>query len=335
MVNDSEKVNIAARGAARYETIRQILHDAITSQQVPHGLVLLEGPLATLFGTSRVPVRQALSLLHEQGLITRFEGRGFIAARQNEVVDPQRITLTRSVLGLDQQSELVDTRSTGEKVLQSLQEALATCMVFGHYQLNEARAANFYNVSRNSIRESLMRLRDKGLVEKEPYAQWLAGPLTAREISDHYEIRASLESAALRKAAPQLSQQQILQNLARLDQLEGKRVTSAELEQIEDDLHLLCLAPAGNRTMMQILRQSQSPLIVTLIFYERLAIPIDDAIISEHRRVYELLLQEKWDPAAQALREHLERSQIRTLQKLKVLSILPVPELPPYLIRLS
>ncbi|WLS77952.1 GntR family transcriptional regulator [Erwinia pyri] len=335
MLNDSEKVKIEARGPARYETIRQILHDAITSPQVPRGLVLLEGPLAKLFGTSRVPVRQALSLLHEQGVITRFEGRGFIAARQDEAVEPQRITLTRSVLGLDQQSELVDTRSTGEKVLQSLQEALATCMVFGHYQLDEARAAGFYNVSRNSIRESLMRLRDKGLVEKEPYAQWLAGPLTAREIADHYEIRASLESTALRKAAPHLTQQQILQNLARLNKLEGKRVSSAELEEIEDDLHLFCLAPAGNRTMMQILRQSQSPLIVTLIFYERLAIPIDDSIISEHRRVYELLLQQQWDLAAQALREHLERSQTRTLQKLKVLSILPVPELPPYLVRLS
>lgn len=335
MVNDSENVKIEARAPARYETIRQILEDAIISHQVPHGLVLLEGPLAKLFGTSRVPVRQALSLLHEQGLVTRFEGRGFIAATENEAVEPQRITLTRSVLGLDQQKELVDTRSTGEKVLQSLQEALSTCMVFGHYQLDEAGAARFYNVSRNSIRESLMRLRDKGLVEKEPYAQWLAGPLTAREIGDHYEIRASLESATLRKVAPHLPRQQILQNLARLNKLEGKRVSSAELEQIEDDLHLFCLEPAGNRTMMQILRQSQSPLIVTLIFYEKLAIPIDDAIISEHRSVYERLLQGQWDSAAQDLREHLERSQIRTLQKLKVLSILPVPELPPYLVRLS
>lgn len=335
MVNDSDSLKVEARAPARYETIRQVLEDAIASRKVPHGLVLVEGPLAQLFGTSRVPVRQALSLLHDQGLITRFEGRGFIVARQNEEVEPLRIALTRSVLGLDQQRELVDTRSTGEKLLQSLQEALSTCMVFGHYQLNEAQAAEFYNVSRNSIRESLMRLRDKGLVEKEPYSQWLAGPLTAREITDHYEIRASLESAALRKAAPHLPQQQILDNLQRLDQVEGKRVSSAELEQVEDDLHLFCLEPAGNRTMMEILRQSQSPLIVTRIFYEMLAIPIDDAIVKEHRLVYEMLLKGSWDLAAMGLREHLERSQIRTLQKLKVLSVLPVPELPPYLLRLS
>ncbi|MCS5881311.1 GntR family transcriptional regulator [Klebsiella variicola subsp. variicola] len=52
------------------------------------------------------------------------------------------------------------------------------------------KAAQYYNVSRSVIRESLMRLRDKGLVEKEPYSQWLTGPLTAREIADHFEIRA-------------------------------------------------------------------------------------------------------------------------------------------------
>ncbi|MCS6067976.1 GntR family transcriptional regulator [Klebsiella variicola subsp. variicola] len=64
------------------------------------------------------------------------------------------------------------------------------------------KAAQYYNVSRSVIRESLMRLRDKGLVEKEPYSQWLTGPLTAREIADHFEIRASLEPAALCKAGP-------------------------------------------------------------------------------------------------------------------------------------
>lgn len=333
MVTDSTKVE--AKAPARYETIREVLEDAIIARKVPHGLVLLEGPLAQLFGTSRVPVRKALSLLHDRGLITRFEGRGFIVAGPNEEVEPHRIALSRSVLGLDQERELVDTRSTGEKVLHSLQQALSTCMVFGHYQLNEAQAAEFCNVSRNSIRESLMRLRDKGLVEKEPYSHWLAGPLTAREIGDRYEIRASLEATALRKAAPHLPRQQILASLQRLDQASGKRIGPAELEQIEDDLHLYCLEPAGNRTMMEILQQNQSSFIVMRIFYEMLAIPIDDAIVSEHRLVYERLLEGNWDLAAMALREHLERSRIRTLQKLKVLSVLPVPELPPYLLRLS
>ena len=335
MLNDSDGTQTEARAAARYEVIRQVLQQAIASQAVPDGLVLLEGPLAQLFGTSRVPVRRALGLLHEQGLIARFEGRGFIVAADGLDVEPQRIALTRSVLGLDQERELVDTRSAGEQVLESLQQALSTCMVFGHYQLNEGLAAEFYNISRSSIRESLMRLRDKGLVEKEPYAQWLAGPLTAREIADHYEIRASLEPFALRKAAPLIPQRQLLDNLQRLSQLKGQQITAATLEQVEDDLHFACLQPAGNRPMLEMLRQSQSPLIVTRIFYEVLALPLEQTVIDEHRLVYEMLLKGSWELAAMSLREHLERAQARTLQKLKVLSVLPVPQLPPYLHRLS
>ena len=52
-------------GSSRYEVIRHVLHNLLIQKKIPQGLVLLEGPLAQLFGTSRVPVRRALSLLHE------------------------------------------------------------------------------------------------------------------------------------------------------------------------------------------------------------------------------------------------------------------------------
>jgi DNA-binding GntR family transcriptional regulator len=323
------------RVGARYEMIRQVLEDAIQSGAVPTGLVLLEGPLAEVFGTSRVPVRRALGLLHEKGVIARFEGRGFIVAAEGQDVEPQRLPLNRSVLGLCQREELVDTRSAGEKVLGYLQEALSTCMVFGHYQVNEGAAAEFHNVSRNIIRESLMRLRDRGLVEKESYAQWLVGPLTAREIADHYEIRASLEPVALRKAAPYLPRQLLLDSLERLMQLENSGFSLVALEQAEEDLHIHCLEPSGNKAMQAVLRQSQSPLIVTRIFYDMLGVKVDEMMLNEHRMVLQMLLQGAYDSAAFGLRDHLNRAQARTLQRLKVISVLPEPELPPYLLRLS
>ncbi len=55
------------RTASRYAMIRQVLRDAILQGTALQGLVLLEAPLAELFGTSRVPVRKALDLLHGEG----------------------------------------------------------------------------------------------------------------------------------------------------------------------------------------------------------------------------------------------------------------------------
>lgn len=321
-------------GSARYEVIRQVLHNVLIQKRVPQGLVLLEGPLAQLFGTSRVPVRRALSLLHEEGLIARFEGRGFIVAKEAEEVEPLRAGLTRELLGLDEQEALVDTRSTGEKVLDNLQVVLSTAMVFGCYQLDEQQAAQHYNVSRAVIRESLMRLRDKGLVEKEPYSQWLTGPLTAREIADHFEIRASLEPTALRKAGRLLPVEWLTVSLEKAQRYKGKQLSAAELELLDEDLHVRCLEPAGNKLMMQILRQNQSPFIVTRIFYDLLSIPVETAMLEEHCLVYEMLLKGNWELAAACLRDHLERAQVRTLQRLKVLSVLPVPALPSFMDRI-
>ncbi|WP_199257356.1 hypothetical protein [Pantoea sp. BAV 3049] len=82
----------------------------------------------------------------------------------------------------------------------------------------------------------------------------------------------------------------------RLELIADWHISPAMLEQIEDDLHLHCLKPAGNRTMMEILRQGQSPLIVTRIFYEIQAIPLDAAIVDEHKLVYDMLLKGSWPP---------------------------------------
>lgn len=332
---NAEKGSGEIRAGARYEMIRQVLDEAIRAGAVPPGLVLLEGPLAEVFGTSRVPVRRALELLYETGVIARFEGRGFIVAAQGQQIEPQRLPLSRSVLGLCLFDELVDTRSSGEKVFSHLQEALSTCMVFGHYQVDESGAAEFYNVSRSIIRETLVRLRDRGLVEKEPYSQWLVGPLTAREITDHYEIRASLEPVALRKAAPHIPRQLLLDCLERLLQLEQGGFSSTVLDKVEEDLHIHCLAPAGNKMMQSVLRQSQSPLIVTRIFYDMLGVKIEELMLNEHRMILQMLLQGSYDSAALILHQHLDRAQKRTLQRLKVISVLPEPDLPPYLLRLS
>ena len=51
----------------RYELITRVLRENILSGTLPAGFVLLEGPIAAVMQTSRVPVREALKLLAAQG----------------------------------------------------------------------------------------------------------------------------------------------------------------------------------------------------------------------------------------------------------------------------
>lgn len=181
-----------------------------------------------------------------------------------------------------------------------------------------------------------MRLRDRGLVEKEPYSQWLAGPLTAREVTEDYELRACLEPEALRQSAPNLDRDLLQAMLQRvLDAQNSAHCSLEEIEQIEEDLHQHCLAGLQNRKIAALIRQGQSPMIISRIFYRLLGIGADPAMLAEHRLILELLLHGAFDAAALNLREHLQRARQRMLQRLKVLSVLPEQPLPAYLHKLS
>ncbi len=322
---------------SRYEMIRSTLRHTIVTGQAAAGLVLVEGPLAQLFGTSRVPVRQALNLLHEEGLIRRFDGRGYLVNPEGLDLEPYRVPLTRQLLGLETTQKLIDHRSIGERVYDELAASVSTFMVFGHYRLDEQAAAEHLCVSRAVSREALMRLRDRGLVEKEPYAQWLTGPLTAQAVAEDYELRTLLEPEALRQSAPELLRptlEAMLERISAAQHAKGGAPRSA-IERIEHDLHIDCLAGLRNQKMKNLIQQCQSPMNIGRILHEALRLSTDEAMLVEHRLIIESLLHGTVESAALNLRDHLQRAKVRTLQRLKVLSVLPEPKLPPFLTRLA
>lgn len=325
------------RPASRYETIRNTLREAIVGGQAIRGLVLVEGPLAELFGTSRVPVRKALNLLHEEGLIRRFDGRGFLIDPEGNNEAPLRVPLTRKLLGLEPQEDLIDYRPLGERIYDHLAETVVRFMVFGHYRIDEQAAAEELNVSRGVVREALMRLRDKGLVEKAPYSHWLAGPLTAQAVKQDYELRMLLEPDALRQGIAQVSRSDLEAMLNRIIQAQkqGRQVHRADIEQLEQDLHVTCIAALNNSRMAAVIQQCQIPMNVGRVLHEALHTSNDEGMLMEHRLIFEALLYGTVESACSCLRDHITKARERTLQRLKVLSVLPEPEAPSYLERLA
>ena len=79
-----------------YLRIRDVLAEAIASGRLPKGALLLEGPVAGLFASTRTPVRQAFALLEEAGAIRRFDGRGFLVGQGRS--GPKRVALTAEML---------------------------------------------------------------------------------------------------------------------------------------------------------------------------------------------------------------------------------------------
>lgn len=323
--------------APRYSMIEDSLRDAIQTGRIPLNQVLLEGPIARLFGTSRGPVRKALIRLHEQGLISRFEGRGFLATPEPDAVVPAREALTPECLGLGADaSPVVDTRPAAERIYAEVEEVVATCLAFGHYRIVESSLSDFYGVSRTVAREVLGRLRSQRLIEKDRHSHWLAGPLTAQAVAEDYEIRVLLEPAALKVSGPLLERRELEAMRARLQRLidHPDLLSAATIAELEQDLHYSCLRHYRNRKAGEMIAQSQLPVVVNRLFFQTLGVPEREPLLMEHKLVIDHLLYGAFDAAASSLQSHLLVAAERTRRRLKVLSVFPEPDLPPYLQRI-
>jgi DNA-binding GntR family transcriptional regulator len=322
----------------RYRLIYDQLKSAIVLGKIAPGLVLLEGPVARIFGTSRVPVRKAFELLHADELVRTFEGRGYlVAALDGGHAPPLRTPLSESALGFDEAPAPLALPSHSERIYHSLEATVSIGIAFGHFRIDESEAAETFGVSRGTVREALSRLRDLGLVEKSAYSHWLCGPLTARAVRHDYELRSLLEPAALLASAPLLSTNMLLVARAQVDKAieQPETVDADTLQLIENVLHLDCLREAPNKKLLNTIEHAHMPLTVNHAFYEAFNLHPEFDTLIEHRRVLEHLIEGKIEAAASALAAHLQSGQKRTLQRLKVLAVLPEPDLPAFMRRIS
>ena len=217
-----------------------------------------------------------------------------------------------------------------------MEREVASCLAFGRYRIIEANIAQHYGVSRTVIRDVLARLQERGLVKKNQKSHWVAGPLTAKSMRDHYEIRRLLEPPALLVAAETFSSDELISMRDRVVAAEETydQTTSEEIRGIEDDLHGKLVLSVDNPHLASHIRHSQLPLLTNQLFERYLGMPEHGRMLSEHRLVLEHLVRGAPAAAAAALETHLNAALLRSLARLKTLSVFPAPDvIPAYLVR--
>jgi DNA-binding GntR family transcriptional regulator len=321
-----------------YEIVYRVLHAHIAERKLPEGLVLLEGPIAEVFEVSRAPVNRALRRLHEEGVIQRFEGRGYLVPGRAGETQPLRVDVREAGLTLPATiGEELGQRTSWERIYDAIEAEVGAALPFGRYRILESRLAERYGVSRTVAREVLGRMQERGLVEKGQRPHWIVGPLTAQAMRELYQMRRLLEPAALTEAAGRLAPEQVAGYLERLNEIAERfpNVDSETIGSLDDDLHGACVLNIENGRLKVAIQQCHLPLVTNLTFLEYLGLPDDLPELQEHRLVFELLLAGSVTAAAAALDDHLARSLDRALQRLQVLSVIPTPDVPDYLIPLD
>ena len=121
-------------------------------------------------------------------------------------------------------------RSIGDMVYDVLREAILSGAFSPGERLRQEALATAIGVSRLPVRAALVRLDAEGLVEFHPRRGAVVQTLTHKELTEIYELRALLETYALRKSMATMTPQRVV----RLRDLAAQLDSEAEGDQFLD-----------------------------------------------------------------------------------------------------
>lgn len=248
--------------------------------------------LADEFHVSRQPVKDALKILEDRGIVVSKRNRGSFVA----IVDEEALAGTSGSdqsIGDEPYFRIAEDRLTGR-----LPETVTETDLRRHYQ-----------ISRAEIQGMLARMAQEGWVERKPGYGWrflpvLTSPAMHRQ---SYEFRLVIEPAALlcptyvvdRPAFERMREQQI-------GMLNGQiwKLSPARLFQAGTDFHELVVGCSGNPFFLDSLKRINR--LRRLIDYRAM---FDRGRLikqcEEHIRLLDLLLDGKQEEATEVLRMHL------------------------------
>lgn len=181
-------------------------------------------------------------------------------------------------------------------------------------KLKFAELGERYGASVSVIREALTRLVEQRLVTSEPRIGFRVATLSPDDLRDLTDARAAIEGVAVRRAvacggveweAELVAAHHRLDRLPMLAETGPARV-SDEWEAAHATFHRAVLAGCGNARLVEItdgLRDCAE-------LYRRWSAARDSEpdVAGEHRRILDAALARDGDAAAEALRDHYERT---------------------------
>lgn len=282
----SDASRLTARLAAR--VISHVKHCRLAP-----GAHLKEQELADLFRVSRSPVRNALALLAEQGVLTRESNRGyFLKSLPPEYV---RRTLQR------------DADEAEEKYLRIADDRLAGRL---EDQVTETALMRRYRMPRRELQRILHRMEKEGWIERKPGHGWMFVAL-ANSVEAHaqsYRFRMLIEPAALLEPGFCINKSDL--ERVRRDQqmlLDGgfMKVSRARLFELGSDFHETIVGFSGNHFFAVALKRVNA---MRRLLEYRAHVDRGQLIgqCREHLWLLDLLEQGSRQEAARYLRSHLD-----------------------------
>jgi len=222
-------------------------------------------------------------------------------------------------------SEIILHSKLGESVYQLLWNRILDRRLHAGEKLSDLRLSGELGVSRTPVREALNRLVQDGIVKAEPHRGFYVASFSAQDITEIYDLRAALESAALRSSAPNLDHVMLHQALAKLEEVERQYAeaktedeslaAAAAFLECDREFHRAIVERAGNGRLTATVEGLWAQISVFQKAGTHRRGWTEMAIV-QHRAIIAALLDDDVDRAVAELRNHIEQVKRRVLEDL-------------------
>lgn len=282
-------------GQNRY-LLANLIIDLIITLRLKTGHHLTEQFLAGELRVSRTPVRAALELLQEQGVVASQANKGFFMARPWSEVQPMNINVP----------------PTAE---QDVYGAIIRDRLLGHIpeKVTQKELELRYKTNRNTLLRALSRLSNEGLVDRSRGRGWLFMPTLEGNgaLRDSYNFRTAVEPAGFGMATFAVDAVTLKRSQASHEfLLSGKNLLAIDpiaLFELDSEFHEMIARFSNNSFLLHAI-QHQNRLRRLLEFHTYTNQQRVREWLKEHLAVVEFLAKGELKAAAQAMKRHLQHA---------------------------
>lgn len=168
-------------------------------------------------------------------------------------------------------------------------------------KIDQDEIAQVLEVSKLPVREALILLENEALVRGIPRRGVFVAPLTPDDVRDHYEIYGMVEGIAARRAAANLSDEQLRELAAITEQMHRDDMTERQ-EKLNFEFHRAINIAGGTPKLLAVLQLLSKTMPAR--FYE-IAGGWSEIAGDQHRRIMAALSKRDGEAAERGMREHI------------------------------
>ena len=281
----------------RFRLANHIL-DVIRDAKMEVGHHLREQQLADLVGVSRTPIRSALDLLAERGIVETRKNQGFFLRKPFDTLHRIEIEIPSTV------EEELYSRLVRDRLEKQIENSIT-----------QSEMARRYNVDRIALTRTLTRLSEDGLIARNKGHGWTFLPTLDSLVSlrASYEFRLTLEPASFLLPTFKTDQAAIermrLQHLYLVAHPDIATVSAKQLFDTDAAFHEMFAEASGNTFFAQAI-QVQNRLRRLLEFGSYVDSRRVKEWCREHLAIIEAVAAGDLAQAASRMRAHLEQALI-------------------------